>query len=245
MNRSGYGTIELPFLVVFAFAVFCAVLWFLNYSKKHDLTKLTETIEGNRGAISRLNADLETARAENKNTKNDLLDSSKRLSDLSNIMAEKNIHFPWLATAFADYQELIGKREERFVRYKKHPAPSSADAVKAATARTKMAERNFRLLKYRLDFLEKFFPWIPEVAGDTLENILARNDKIKSDDGKPEDVKDPVNQFISPEEYRALSPSRRNQLALDRWMSNRNKPIWEIGRIYERFVGYKYEVGVL
>jgi len=46
--------------------------------------------------------------------------------------------------------------------------------------------------------------------------------------------------YLSKEEYQKLSTEKRNQLALDRYIE-RTKEKWEIGRLYERFLGYKYE----
>jgi hypothetical protein len=47
--------------------------------------------------------------------------------------------------------------------------------------------------------------------------------------------------YLSKEEYQNLSTEKRNQLALDRYVE-RHKEKWEIGRLYERFLGYKYEI---
>ena len=45
---------------------------------------------------------------------------------------------------------------------------------------------------------------------------------------------------LSKEEYQKLSPSERNQLALDKYWS-RPKTNWQLGRDYERYIGYGYE----
>jgi hypothetical protein len=49
-----------------------------------------------------------------------------------------------------------------------------------------------------------------------------------------------VSNFISTEEYNALTVSQRNQRALDNW-KRRPKSNVEIGRMYERYIGYLYE----
>ena len=51
---------------------------------------------------------------------------------------------------------------------------------------------------------------------------------------------DPVRLWLTSEDYERLAPSERNQWALDRWGSRR-KSRWEIGRDYERYIGYLYE----
>ncbi len=46
---------------------------------------------------------------------------------------------------------------------------------------------------------------------------------------------------MSKEEYDKLNTTQRNQLALDRYVSNR-KSKWQVGRDYEMYVGYKYSL---
>jgi hypothetical protein len=51
---------------------------------------------------------------------------------------------------------------------------------------------------------------------------------------------DPVRIYLSSEEYQALSTAQRNQLALERyWKAPKSK--WQLGRDYERYIGYIYE----
>jgi len=51
---------------------------------------------------------------------------------------------------------------------------------------------------------------------------------------------DPASGWLSREEYAALSETERNQRALDRYLHSRKTP-WQLGRDYERFVGYLRE----
>lgn len=55
-----------------------------------------------------------------------------------------------------------------------------------------------------------------------------------------EEETDPVLKFITKVEYDRLPVSERNQKALDRYISSRKKS-YEIGRDYERYIGYLYE----
>ena len=57
------------------------------------------------------------------------------------------------------------------------------------------------------------------------------------DDGAPVD---PAQRWLSKEEYAALSPTERNQRALDRYLRSRKSP-WQLGRDYERYIGYLRE----
>ena len=51
---------------------------------------------------------------------------------------------------------------------------------------------------------------------------------------------DPTEKFLSREEWEKLPVHARNQLALDRYLE-RAKSDWEIGRLYERYLGYLRE----
>ena len=52
---------------------------------------------------------------------------------------------------------------------------------------------------------------------------------------------DPVAFYITKAEFETLTVTERNQRALNRYW-NRNKDPWQIGRDYERYIGYLYEI---
>jgi hypothetical protein len=51
---------------------------------------------------------------------------------------------------------------------------------------------------------------------------------------------DPVHRWITAEEWKRLSPTERNQRAFERYLRSR-KSAWQLGRDYERYVGYLRE----
>ena len=55
-----------------------------------------------------------------------------------------------------------------------------------------------------------------------------------------EEQTDRITRYISKEEYDRLDPVQRNQLALDNWKARKKSNV-EIGRMYERYLGYLYE----
>ena len=57
---------------------------------------------------------------------------------------------------------------------------------------------------------------------------------------KGDSQEDPVRFYLTRGEYETLSATERNQRALDRYWSKK-KSSWEIGRDYERYIGYLYE----
>jgi hypothetical protein len=79
------------------------------------------------------------------------------------------------------------------------------------------------------------FPWITEYVGDDVPDEAV---DLSGSQGEPTD--DPVQGWLTDAEYRRLSDTEKNELALGRWKNSR-KTRWEIGRDYERFIGYNYE----
>ncbi len=83
------------------------------------------------------------------------------------------------------------------------------------------------------------FPWLSElIAEDEDEEMPVRIDDNHIEDNDDEDrVKD----YLTQEEYRNLPSVERNQMALNRYLKNRKKSKWAIGRDYEMYVGYLFE----
>ena len=76
-------------------------------------------------------------------------------------------------------------------------------------------------------------PWLSDLEDDPIEPT----NSYKNPNYKDSDV---AGYWLTPEEYHQLSPTERNQLALDRY-KKRHKTNAEIGREYERYIGYLYE----
>jgi hypothetical protein len=232
-------------LVILALIFVVFVLFMLNTSKAHRLEKqATDNSREREARKVELEETRKKLREENSRAKSlrELLEKAdQENAELKVIFDERKKLFPWLATAYADYQELSLKRVESDLRNKKRPAIKAAKEVSNAKMRAREAEKRFRNLKYRLDFYEKYFPWLSEVSGDTLEEFLSSLETSNHRSTQEEDGQnDPVRSFLSPQEYQALTSQQRNQRALDRWKAGR-KSNWEIGRMYERYVGYTFE----
>jgi hypothetical protein len=100
-----------------------------------------------------------------------------------------------------------------------------------ATRRAKAAEWTVALYEYHL-------PWINELLeAPELESYTEERDGDRATGGR---LEDPAARFLSKEEYAALSDAERNQRALDRYLKSRKSP-WQLGRDYERYVGYLRE----
>lgn len=153
---------------------------------------------------------------------------------LEKIASEKSKGFPWLATAYSEYFELLDQKTARQLETKKRPALKAADEVRRISKLKREAEEKARILKYQIGYYEKLFPWLIDFKDENIEDILIE----VSDDN--EDDSEPAKRWLSEAEYKNLPNSEKYQLALERYWKNR-KSKWQIGRDYERYVGYLYE----
>lgn len=158
--------------------------------------------------------------------------------NIQKIAKQKTMGFPWLAEAYADYFTLKEGKLASYLDHKSHPAHTTAAIVRNIKKEKRELLKQNRVIKYQIIYLEKLFPWISEfITYDENEEIPVRVD----DDSSDVDAEDRVRDYLSQEEYRSLPSVERNQRALDRYLENRNKSKWAIGRDYEMYVGYLYE----
>jgi hypothetical protein len=140
-----------------------------------------------------------------------------------------------LAEAWADYELARGEVEAQDLIRKKHPAYSSAEVVRAKSKELAAVRKRAKYLEQVLKLYEWHVPWLTELRDLEEEESYAKLASVDGDQGD-----DPVAGWLTKEEWAALSPAERNQRALDRyWKAKKSK--WQIGRDYERYVGYLYE----
>ena len=225
-----------PLFVGLAVALLVAILTARSYSQTatHERAlrlKAEDEIRQKAEELSQLRQTQAKALAEVELQYKKLLDHMRALDK---IFQERKIQFPWLASAIADLHALEGERDARILETKKHPAIKVASEVREHSGKRRDAERQFRSMRYRVDYYEKLFPWIIEYIGDDVPD-----EAIDLSGSKTEPTDDPVKRWLNDAEYQKLSTTQKNQIALDRWKSS-HKSLWEIGRDYERFIGYNY-----
>ncbi|KPQ43989.1 MAG: Restriction endonuclease [Candidatus Methanoperedens nitroreducens] len=157
--------------------------------------------------------------------------------DFDRIIDEKTIGFPWLADAIAQYYEMRDLKMADYLELKSHPATSSAIRVRKIAHEKRIIEEKFRITRNLIKYYENLFPWLPEFVGEDLDELIEqvnRNEETESTND------DPIKFFLTMGEYKNLSNIERNQLALDRYFAKK-KSSWELGRDYERYIGYLYE----
>jgi hypothetical protein len=160
---------------------------------------------------------------------------------IENLVKEKTEGFPWLAEAYADYLRLQDLKKADYLQRKSHPALKAAEQVREVASQRRDAEKLYRVLKYKLEYYENLFPWLIDFTGEDIDDLIRQIIERKGK-GREElqELDDPVKKWLSQSEYTKLPTVERNQRALDRyWQKPKTK--WEIGRDYERYIGYLYE----
>jgi hypothetical protein len=148
--------------------------------------------------------------------------------------------------AISDWYYVQGLKYGSELEHKSHPAPVAAERIRQVVSERKAIEAKLRVAQYIIRYYQSLFPFLEDLLGDiddgVLTSILSRRieEPIRNLD---ESGVDPVRIYLphlSDSEYGNLSTSQRNQLALDRYMT-RAKSTWDVGREYERFVGFAHE----
>ncbi len=144
----------------------------------------------------------------------------------------------WLAEFIAEASSLLDHERESFLLSKKHPAPSAALIVSETRAEKRELRERLKFLEYQLKSYEEYFPQLEEYRDIILDERVPLTSGI--DKLEELEAADPTQLYLSREEYEALDVGERNQLALDRYLA-KSKNNWEIGRYYERYLGYLRE----
>jgi hypothetical protein len=151
------------------------------------------------------------------------------------LIASRIETYPHIAKAWADWELALAKEDASQLRKKKHPARTAAEAVKAKGKDMAELRRQLKLAEYVNSLYEFHFPWLTD-----LRDLDEELDYAASLNGAEPDKEDPVAKLLSKEEWAGLTECERNQRALERYLRGRLKP-WQLGRDYERFVGYLRE----
>lgn len=144
----------------------------------------------------------------------------------------------WFGALYAETQSLLDNYRSNLLRYKKRPSLKGAEQVREVKKEKRELNKKLKILEYQLKTYEQYFPIIEDFKDYILEDdtFLIKSDGSISQD---EDY-DPVQKFLKPEEFKKLPIDKKNQLALDRYLNKTHTKL-EIGRFYERYIGYLYE----
>lgn len=152
---------------------------------------------------------------------------------------EKAVGLPTLLTALQQYQAIHDESLSKQLATKKHPARKAADTVREEGRRRREAEKRARMAEAIVEYYESIAPFLVDYREELDEEVLEETERWQHEYSEAE-RDDLATRYLTKEEYRRLSPGQRNALALDRYWARRHAPA-ELGRMYERYVGYLYE----
>ena len=159
---------------------------------------------------------------------------------LDTLSQEKSQGFPWLASAYAKHFELLDLKLANDLISKKHPALRAADEVRRIAQEKAMLRRENKVLRELHSYYENLFPWLIDFKGTDLDALIQQvREPVERVDAPDAD---PAMMWLSDSEVTgtSLTRSQKFQRALDRYWTSRKTP-WQIGRDYERYVGYLHE----
>jgi restriction endonuclease Mrr len=141
--------------------------------------------------------------------------------------------YPHLAGLMSDMLTRHYEKSAKYLQEKKRPAVVEAKRIIELQKETKEIIKEKKICEYKLDYLRKLHPNIDDYFDSAFEPILdAELETVDTTDG--------VRRYLDHEEYKKLSTTQKNQLALDRYIQS-SKTRWQIGRDYEMYIGYLCE----
>lgn len=171
----------------------------------------------------------------------------RELTKQQDILNERELQLKALiksTTPFKDVADMAETIElsifsdtENNLRTKSRPAYKAAEEVKRMRGRLKDVVTQSKENAYKLHFILKAFPDLEYYLDNEDVSAITEFSSI----AEFENDRDKTRDYLSDEEFRKLSTSERNQLALDRYIQNRNKSKWMIGRDYELSCAWLYE----
>lgn len=203
-----------------------------NYIYKQSVSKIEKEYQQKKEALEK-----------EYNDKNKKL-NQEYTAKLNNLNLREHIIFHVLksqspfrdvAQMAADMETYLYEKDEKYLRYKPHPAYSAADKVKEIRETCKEQLTTYKEIKYKYDFIIDKFPEIKSYVENDFE-LISIAEYISYSDLK--DNRDRSRDYLSDDEWKKLSVSQRNQLALDRYIQKRKKSNWAIGRDYEMSCAY-------
>ena len=172
---------------------------------------------------------------EREQEKQQLAEREARLANKEATLLTKVKEIPVLAKCFADIEYQKDRIREEYLLYKSRPALKAYDVVNEIKCEKRELNIRLKEAEYRVKYYEQIVPWLAEVDDDYLDPELNKTGNVDFDNNE-----DAASYWLSKDEFTQLTTQEKYQLALDRY-KKRNKSNAEIGRDFERYVGYQYE----
>jgi hypothetical protein len=225
-------------------AIFIGALFlFGGIGSWFEMRSKAEKLEKDNYDLSSENQELRTTLGEwetySEQLKNQDKHNKQQKALFNKLLSERTKNFPLIGEVWSQLIKLTEEERARALIHKRNPAPKAAQQVIEAGREKRKLAKELTLWKYKAQNYESIYPWLAEELAQDIEDHVNSDEyfSVYTDTER----EDPVTQFVNPEDYRKLSVSERNQLALDRYWLRGKKTKWMIGKMYERYVGYVYE----
>lgn len=159
----------------------------------------------------------------------------KQIANQEKLMKLKVKNIPVLAKHIADEELVNDKLRESMLCDKNRPALKAAEVVSEISREKHTLNLRLKEAEYLVKYYEQAAPWLAEADDDYIDPELNKTGIEDFDENK-----DAASFWLSKDEFTQLTSQEKYQLALERY-KKRAKTNAEIGRDYERYVGYQYE----
>lgn len=159
---------------------------------------------------------------------------SEHQNNLETLLSSKLDAMPWLAGMIADYVTYDIEAKAKYLDWGSDKKRlKKVDDIRDIRADAKARIAEATVAKYQLEYLKQLYPALEDV-------LVSEYEDFPSAIGSEPPEYDYTRDYLSKEEYAALSEVEKNQLALDRYVASHQKSKWQIGRDYEMAVAYEY-----
>lgn len=207
----------------------------LSYTLKNESSRNSYLMEKLRNLMN----DITYLKNENQNLKKECAINAEEIELFykelfDNIKNSDLSGFPYLAGMVADVETYKYELAAQSLNWSRSQVNKEKQIkLREIRSEAKAQIEQAKIAVYQLEYLKSLYPGLSDIL-DTNYKDLPQTDHI------PEH--DPTRDYMSKEEWERLSLTERNQLALDRYITSHNKTNWQIGRDYELYVGYQYEL---
>ena len=223
--------------ITFYFLLLCCVVLFFKYknacARRDHLEEISKSFDERQRKLEEYERSLSKKEQELKSIASDTEKKKENIQVLSDTFQHSMLDGrKWLCKLMSVSLTSEDKRAE-YLRMKRPPAYRASEIVSQIRSEKKALIEQVLFLESKIDTYKEYFPFLKNMENEILEETI---DISKLDkDSEYDRTKD----YLSLDEYKKLSSSERNQLALDRFMNRTSKR--GIGMLYELFLGHFYE----
>lgn len=214
--------------IIVVLAIIIIFLLYYNYQKKKTINKLKNELKNLRMEINNLNGELKS--------QEHMLNifRTNMYKNLESLSASNTKLIPYVSKIISDVEtanfEILAKSLEWGASIERQKKVNSIREIKKNAK--ELIEKS-KWSEYQLTYLLSLYPALQEVIETDYEDLQMSYEEATDSD--------PVRNYLSVDEWKNLSTTEKNQLALDRYVESRKKSKWQIGRDYELYIGYLYQ----